>query len=59
MKNASIDLVKYPWYPRHAVAVRTTAHMLGMDLAQVVEQLDRRIRGEQSDQPELKLDRAA
>ena len=59
MKNASINLVKYPWYVEHAVAVRTTARMLGLDLLEVVERLDRRIRNDQRAQPELTLDQAA
>jgi len=40
MKEAAIDLKKYPWYDKHARAIRTVARFSGLDIEQVLRGLN-------------------
>ena len=51
MKGVSINLVRYPWYDKHARAVRTVARYAGLDVDRVLKTLDPAIAAHNESQP--------
>jgi len=59
MKEVSINLDRYPWYDKHARAIRTVARYAGIDVDRVLKTLDPAMTAHNASLPDAALQRKA